>query len=119
VYLYHVETSPENARRLFRIYIERLNELADRPEFYHLLSNSCTINIVRYAASIGGGGGFNIRHYLNGLFDSYLYTTGLLNASLPFEDLRRQSHINTAALAADNAADFSDRIRASLPSGRP
>ena len=29
--------------------LERINELADQPEFYHLLSNSCTINIVSYA----------------------------------------------------------------------
>jgi hypothetical protein len=34
---------------LLLIYLGRINELADRPEFYNLLTNSCTINIVRYA----------------------------------------------------------------------
>jgi hypothetical protein len=34
---------------------------------------------------------------------------------LPFEELRRRSHINAAAQAADQAADFSQRIRAGLP----
>jgi hypothetical protein len=34
---------------------------------------------------------------------------------LPFEELRRRSLINEAARAADGAPDFSQRIRASLP----
>lgn len=117
VYLYRLNTTAEDARRLFQIYIERINELADRPEFYHLLSNSCTINIIRYANAAGRRGNFDIRHLLNGLIDSYLYHSGRIDTSLPFDELRRLSLINAAARAADGSADFSDRIRASLPSG--
>jgi hypothetical protein len=62
VYLYRIQTPPEGARRLFLVYLERINELADRPEFYHLLKNSCTINIVRYANAAGRTGRFDIRH---------------------------------------------------------
>jgi hypothetical protein len=118
VYLYHLNASAEDARRLLRIYIARINELADRPEFYHLLSNSCTINIIRYANAAGRAGGFDIRHFFNGLIDSYLYASGRVNTSLPFEELRRRSLINEAAQAAEGAPDFSDRIRVSLPSAR-
>ena len=49
IFLYRIHTTPENARQLFLIYLERINELDDQPEWYHLLSNSCTINIIRYA----------------------------------------------------------------------
>jgi hypothetical protein len=115
VYLYHINTSPEAARQLLLIYLMRINELADRPEFYHLLSNSCTINIIRYANAAGRTGGFDIRHLLNGLIDGYLYDSGRIDASLPFEELRPRSLINEAAQAADGAPDFSERIRASLP----
>jgi Domain of unknown function (DUF4105) len=115
VYLYHMNTSTEMARRLLLIYLTRINELADRPEFYHLLSNSCTINIVRYANAAGRVGGFDIRHLLNGLIDGYLYDSGRINTSLPYEELRQRSLINEAAQAADGAPDFSERIRASLP----
>jgi hypothetical protein len=115
VYLYHINTSPEAARRLLMIYLERINELADRPEFYHLLSNSCTINIIRYANAAGRTGGFDIRHLLNGLIDGYLYDSGRIDSSLPFEELRPRSLIIKAAQAADGAPDFSDRIRAALP----
>jgi hypothetical protein len=119
VYLYRLNVSAENARRLFLVYLERINELAATPEFYHLLSNSCTVNIVRYANAAGRVGRPDLRHFLNGFIDRYLYHTGRLDATLPFEELRRHSHINEAAQAADNSVDFSERIRASLPTMQP
>jgi hypothetical protein len=114
-YLYHVNASLADARQLLLLYLARINELAERPEFYHLLSNSCTINIIRYANAAGRVGGFDIRHYFNGLIDGYLYDSGRIDTSLPFDELRRRSLINEAAQAADGAPDFSERIRASLP----
>jgi hypothetical protein len=114
-YLYRLNTSAEDARRLLQIYLKRINELADRPEFYHLLSNSCTINIARYANAAGRVGRFDIRHLFNGLVDSYLYHSGRVDTTLPFDELRRRSLINAAAQAADGAPDFSQRIRQSLP----
>ena len=115
VYLYRLNASPDDARRLFMVYLKRINELADRPEFYQLLSNSCTINIIRYANAAGRRGRFDIRHLLNGLIDSYLYHSGRVDTTLPFDELRRRSQINEAAQAANDAPDFSERIRASLP----
>jgi hypothetical protein len=115
VYLYRLNSPADNARRLLMIYLARINELADRPEFYHLFSNSCTINIVRYANAAGREGRFDIRHLFNGLIDSYLYHSGRVDTTLPFDELRRRSLINEAAQAADGAPDFSERIRASLP----
>ncbi|WP_244548921.1 Lnb N-terminal periplasmic domain-containing protein [Bradyrhizobium canariense] len=119
VYLYRLNTSADDARRLLLVYLARINELADQPEFYHLLTNSCTINIVRYANAAGRVGRFNIRHLLNGLVDNYLYSSGRIDTTLPFDELRRRSLINEAALAADSAPDFSQRIRASLPTIPP
>jgi hypothetical protein len=115
VYLYHLNTSADDARRLLLIYLARINELADRPEWYHLLTNSCTINIIRYANAAGREGRFDFRHLLNGLIDSYLYHSGRVDTTLPYEELRRRSLINDAAQAADDAPDFSARIRTSLP----
>jgi hypothetical protein len=115
VYLYRLSSSLDNERRLLMVYLKRINELADRPEFYHLLSNSCTINIIRYANAAGRTGRFDIRHLLNGLIDSYLYHSGRVDTTLPFDELRRRSRINDAAEAADDAPDFSESIRAALP----
>jgi hypothetical protein len=115
VYLYRLNASPDKARELLLVYLERINELADRPEFYHLLSNSCTINIIRYLNAAGRKGRFDIRHLFNGLIDSYLYHSGRVDTTLPFDELRRRSLINEAAQAAADAPDFSQRIRASVP----
>ena len=119
VYLYRIQTSPERARQLFLVYLDRINQLADRPEFYQLLSNSCTINIVRYARVTGKMQDFDIRFWLNGFADRGLYRARLLNPALAFAELRRRSWIDASARAADDAADFSQRIRASLPLGQP
>jgi hypothetical protein len=114
-YLYPLNTRAEDARALLLIYLGRINQLADRPEFYHLFSNSCTVNIVRYANAAGRQGRFDIRHLFNGLIDSYLYHSGRIETSLPFDELRRRSLINEAVQAAEGAPDFSERIRAVLP----
>jgi len=117
VYLHQLNTSLADARRLLLVYLARINELADRPEFYNLLTNSCTINIIRYANAAGRRGRFDIRHLFNGLIDSYLYYSGRVDTTLPFDELRRRSLINEDAQAADGAPEpeFSHRIRASLP----
>lgn len=115
IYLYRLNASPDDARRLLLVYLARINELAERPEFYHLLTNSCTINIIRYANAAGRAGRFDIRHLFNGLIDSYLYHSGRIDTTLPFDELRRRSQINEVAQAADGKADFSERIRAGLP----
>ncbi len=115
VYLYHIRTTPDRARELFRIYLDRINQLASRPEFYNLLTNSCTINIVRYARMAGKVSRFDFRYILNGFVDSYLYSLGLLDTALPFAELRSRSRINDAAKAADDSPDFSRRIRDAVP----
>jgi hypothetical protein len=44
----------------------------------------------------------------------YLYHSGRVDRTLPFDELRR-SLINAAAQVDDGAPDFSERIRAALP----
>ena len=116
VFVYRVRATPETARAMFRLYLERINSLAERPEWYHLLSNNCTLNMIRYSRAVGGPHRrFEIGHFLNGTMDAYLHRLGILDASLDFPELRRRSHINDAALAAGDADDFSVRIRQPLP----
>ena len=115
VYRYRIQCSPADARKLLEVYLDQVNQLADRPQFYHLLSNSCTSNLVRYANAAGRKGDFDIRQLLNGWADSYLYAAGWVDTSVPFEELRRRARITDKAKAAMDAADFSQRIRASVP----
>jgi hypothetical protein len=116
VFLYKLNVSPESARALFLVYLDRINQLADRPEFYNLLTSNCTLNIIRYARAVGKPTRFDIRYLLNGLMDRYLYSRGYLDTNLPFDELRQRSLINSAAQAAGDSPDFSQLIRANLPS---
>jgi len=115
VFLHRVRASPAAARRLLQVYIDRINELVDHPEWYHLLSNNCSLNIVRYANAAGREGRFDWRFLLNGLMDRYLFAAGVIDDSMPFEELRRRAIINDAANAAIDAPDFSRRIREGIP----
>ncbi len=118
VFLYRLRNPPDAAQALFRVYLQRINELADRPEWYHLLKNNCCLNIIRYKNATGREGSWDVRHYLNGWIDRYFYDTDMVDTSLPFAELRRRSHINQVVQAMDDSLDpleFSRRIRASLP----
>jgi len=119
VYVYRLRVPVAGARRLFEIYLERINELADEPEFYHLLSNSCTINIVRYANVAGRLGRLDVRHVLNGWIDRYFYDARLLDTQFPFAELRRRSRVDPAVPASDEPATFAQRIRESIPGMDP
>ncbi len=114
VFLYRIRVPAASARKLLEVYLARINELADQPEFYHLLSNSCTINIVRYANKVGRVGRLNLNHLLNGFIDQYLYSAGMIETTLPFDELRRTSHINEAANKADGSPDFPRLIREAI-----
>jgi hypothetical protein len=52
---------------------------------------------------------------LSGYAAEHAHEQGRLDRSLPFDELHRRSRINDAARAADQAPDFSRRIRAGLP----
>jgi hypothetical protein len=45
----------------------------------------------------------------------FLYEICRLDTRLSFDELRRRSHVNDAAHAANDAPDFSQRIRANVP----
>jgi len=48
----------------------------------------------------------------------YVYEKGGLDDSIPFEELRRRSHVNEAARAGGLGPGFSQRIRAGVPDPR-
>jgi hypothetical protein len=115
VYLYRVVSSMDNARRVFLDYLRDINELREHPRFYNTLTTNCTTMILAHTAMNPGHVPYSWKVLLSGHAPEYAYEQGKLDRSLPFEELRRRSLINPAAQAADQAADFSQRIRTGLP----
>jgi hypothetical protein len=55
------------------------------------------------------------RLIVNGYIDEMIYERGFLSHALAFTELKKMSCINKKAQAADQAPDFSRRIREGLP----
>jgi hypothetical protein len=115
VYLYRTRARPENARRLFLEYVDKINQLKERPEFYNTLTTNCTTDVWLLVRALTGRFPLDWRVLLSGYFPEYAYDLGSLDASLPFPELKVRSLINDKAHAADRAPDFSHRIREGLP----
>jgi hypothetical protein len=117
VYLFRTTATPEQARGLFLQYLDRFNELHQRPEWYNALTNNCTTNIaVSAAASRDQRPHWDWRMLLNGKGDEMMYEKGqLVIDGLPLPELKARAHINQAARAANSDPNFSARIREGRP----
>ena len=119
VYLYRTRIPPARARRLFLDYVREINQLVEQPAFYNTLTTNCTTNILFHARASGGIARYNWKILLSGYAPDYVYDIGGLDTSLSFVDLKQRSHINARAQTADDAPDFSQRIRTGLPRPPP
>jgi Domain of unknown function (DUF4105) len=117
VFLYRTAISAEHGRALFLAYLDRLNRIHERPQFYNQLTDNCTTNIrlANVEAQQEKAPPWNWRVLLTGKSDELLYQRGLIDRSLPFATIKERSHINKKAQAADASPDFSQLIRAGLP----
>jgi Domain of unknown function (DUF4105) len=117
VFLYRTSVGPETARAIFLTYVEYLNRLKDRPEWYNALTRNCTTAIDKeIAADIADPHPWNYQILLNGTLDRLLYDRRrLVTDGLPFPELKSRAHINAAARTAGNSPDFSSLVRAGRP----
>ena len=117
VYVYRVHGPIENGRRTFMEYMREINALKAKPEFYNTLTTNCTTTIWMNTRVNPGHVPFSWKVLASGYVPDYLYEIGRLDTSVPFEELRRRSHVNARAQAADKAANFSELIRKPAPGG--
>jgi hypothetical protein len=115
VYIFRTRGPIENGRRVFLDYMRAINDLRERPRFYNTLTTNCTNVILTHTRVNPGHLPFSWKILLSGYAPEYIYEAGRFDRALPFEELKRRSHVNAAAQAADGAPDFSRRIRSALP----
>lgn len=115
VYLYRVRGTKDAARRLFLEYLEQINSLKQHAEWYNTITSNCTSSIWVMTRINPGHVPYSWKILLSGYLPEYLYEEGKLDTSVPFAELQRRAFINPLARAADQAADFSQRIRAGEP----
>jgi hypothetical protein len=116
VYLYRLAAKPELVRSVFLDYFTYINHLKEQPEWYNALTHNCTTairgHVVPHAVTRRWP---SWKLLVNGYLDERLYETKVVDQSLPFPELKAHSHINERAQAANDAPDFSKKIREGLP----
>ena len=117
LYLYRTTIQPERARALFLSYLKTVDALHQHPQFYNAVTSNCTTNVRTHtAATTTKPAPWDWRMLVNGTVDELVYERGGFANHLPFAELKEKSLIDGKAQAADQAPDFSERIRAGLPS---
>jgi hypothetical protein len=112
VLLYRTKATPAQARSLFVDVMQRVTQLHDQPEFYDTLRNNCTTNIVRHINKLAPQRiPYDYRVLLPGYADSLAYELGLIDNSIPFDEVRRRAVISDRILAHKANPRFSQLIR--------
>ena len=92
--------------------IERANQLAEKPEFYNLITNNCTTNVARHINRISPNRvPYHWRVMLPGHSDRLAYDLGLLATDESFERTKLLARVNREAYIYRDDPDFSARIR--------
>jgi hypothetical protein len=109
-YLYRMNSSVDELRRLFLDYVATINQLYESPRWYHVLFTNCTTSFYKLPSTKVR---WDWRVIANARLDRSLYRDGRLDRTLPFEELRRLAYLNDIANAAP-ATGFGDHIRTEL-----
>jgi hypothetical protein len=110
VYVYRVQTSRENLRRLFLEYMRAMNDIREHPQFYNTLTTNCTTTVLLHTR-VNQSPPWSWKILLSGYVPDYAYELGRLDQRLPFAELERQARVNDRAHGAERRPDFSQRIR--------
>lgn len=109
------KAKPELIKAMFTGYIERINALHARPEWYNAFSQNCMAGFVDLLKqeAVPGYTQWHWSSLLTGYAAHHAYTIGALDQTQPFDVIQKQAIINDKARKAHDAVDFSQRIRAS------
>lgn len=101
-------------------YAHEVDQLAHKPVWYNTLEDNCTTGVLqRIHQSYKGVARYNWKVLFSGYAAEYSYECGMLDTSMPFPELSEKCLINAKAEAADDAPDFSRRIREGVPMPAP
>lgn len=114
-YLYHTSAGLPQTRKRFMEYIHSINSLNDTPRWYNAITTNCT-TAIRHQHPASERPPWDWRILLNGKADELMYERKtIVNAGLPFVELKERALTNTAAKAANDSPDFSALIRKGRP----
>jgi hypothetical protein len=112
VYVFPSVATPEQARALLADILKRVNQLASDPEFYGAILNNCTTNLAAHVNNLSPDRiAYGWRVLLPGFSAKYAYDLGLIDNSIPFEDLTALAYVNDLVEKHFDDPNFSQLIR--------
>jgi hypothetical protein len=114
VHVYPIAAAPKLIRPLFVSMLERANDLAVAPDFYHSLNNTCTVAVLRHVNEVRPdkiSGGWRI--LFPGYSDAIAHAIGFTDFTGTLEEARTRFLINdrSAFNPALDDAGWSRQIR--------
>jgi Domain of unknown function (DUF4105) len=119
VRIYRTRMPVENQRKLFLSYVDKIDSLSRRPEWYNTLKDNCTTGVLQRVESYNTKASYNWKILVSGYTAEFVYDRGGLDSSMPFAELAQRCLVNDKAEAADKDPEFSTRIREGLPLPAP
>ena len=116
VRLYRLNTPPGQARALLVEYALQATALAAQPKWYNSITANCATVVFKIVRAAGGTFPLDWRLVVNGFLPGYLYDQRVVVTSIPLAELMERARISEKARAADQSPDFSQAIRAGVPS---
>ncbi len=116
VYVYRAQASRAQMRALLTGMLERTNKLAREPEFYHLITNNCTTNIMRHINDLSPNRvPYTYQVLMPAYSDRLAHELNLIKIDDNFERTKQQARINEPAYVHRDSPDFSVKIREGHP----
>lgn len=112
VYVYRTRVTPEQARKMFVEMLQRANKLAASPEYYHVITNNCTTNVVNHINKLWPNRiAYNYQVLLPGYSDLLAYSLGLIETEGSFAETRAAARVNKRVYEHRDEPEFSRLIR--------
>ncbi|MFZ9038287.1 MAG: DUF4105 domain-containing protein [Gammaproteobacteria bacterium] len=115
VYLYQLGFPLDEARAMLLDYMREVNQLKQKPRWYNALTHNCTTAIRYHSKHVGADGPLDWRVFANGHLPELGYERGVLDQSLPLDQLVATSYISDKAKSLPNDQNFSAAIRLGIP----
>jgi len=112
VFVYPTNFNKKDIRKFFEVIVERINSIADKPQFYNTISHSCMSSLTKdFSKVLEVRDPFNYRWLLNGYSAELMFEHGAINSIGNFADTKRFHHINQYVQADNNGEGYSMKIR--------
>jgi hypothetical protein len=113
VYLYPAKATPEQTRLLFVSMLEKMNSLAEKPEWYNTFTANCTSSIADHVNKIWPKRlpKFMWQEWITGYAEKLVFNQGLIDTNLSFQEARKRYYITKLSQEAGDTENYSERIR--------